>query len=110
MSLIGQVASERDAEVRRKVDALAAVKPALRAYARAHGGHFILYGSAARGEIRFHSDVDLLVDFPKDADGDAWDFAESLCVSHGLKPDVMRRAWCKDSFVDHIMRDAEVIG
>ncbi len=66
MPSIGKVASERDAEVRRKVDALAAVKPALSAYARAHGGYFILYGSAARGEMRFHSDVDLLVDFAKD--------------------------------------------
>jgi predicted nucleotidyltransferase len=31
------------------------------------GGHFLLYGSAARGDLRDDSDVDLLLDFPDDS-------------------------------------------
>ena len=103
------VASIRDAETKRRQEAVGAIKPALRGYARAHGGRFILYGSAARGEMRFHSDVDLLVDFPEGAEAEAWNFVESLCVSHGLEPDLNRVSWCKASFLRHVMPEAEVI-
>ncbi|HUP69129.1 MAG TPA: nucleotidyltransferase domain-containing protein [Acidimicrobiales bacterium] len=37
------------------------------AVARHHGGHIRLFGSAARGDDRFDSDVDLLVDFDEES-------------------------------------------
>lgn len=97
------------AEATRRQEAVEALKPILRAYARAHHGRFYIYGSAARHAMRAHSDVDVLVDFAEDAEAEAWNFAEDICVAHGLTPDIMRRSWSKASFLDHIMQDAEEI-
>ena len=54
-----------------------------------------LYGSAARGTIKYDSDVDLLLDFPDDALTDAWDFAETACWDRELEPDLLPVGWCK---------------
>lgn len=40
-------------EAARRSEAVAALRPVLTAYARAHGGRFLLYGSAARGCIKY---------------------------------------------------------
>ncbi len=50
--------------------------------ARTAGG-FLLFGSAARGEMRFDSDVDILVDFPPDA----WRDPLELCRAGLLGPE-----------------------
>lgn len=96
------------AEAARRQQAVAALKPALTAYARAHNGRFWLYGSAARGDMRYHSDVDILVDFAPDQDAGAWEFAERACFDRRLTPDLTRRVWCRQAFLDHIMADAEL--
>jgi predicted nucleotidyltransferase len=98
------------AAVERKCQALDAMRPALRSYARAHCGRFLLFGSAARGTLRRDSDVDILTDFPEHETAAAWNFAERACWDRGLDPDVMPRAWCKADFLAHIERDIEVIG
>jgi predicted nucleotidyltransferase len=95
------------AEATRRQQAVKALKPALRAYARAHRCRFYLFGSAARQQMRAHSDVDILVDFAEDEEADAWSFAEDACAARSLAPDIMRRSWSKQSFLDHIMKDAE---
>ena len=97
------------AEAARRQRAVAAMKPDLAAYARPHGGRFWLFGSAARGTMRYHSDVDILVDFAEDQEADAWNFVERICHNRGLTPDVMRRSWAKQAFLDHITADAEII-
>ena len=58
----------------RKTRALAARRaahdrllPRLADEAARYGGRYILFGSAARGELRANSDVDLLADFPRSA-------------------------------------------
>lgn len=78
-------------------------------YARQHGGRFALYGSVARGDHRFDSDVDILVDFPDREESGAWDFVETACRRLGLKVDV--RSWRTASarFLQHIQRDMKVI-
>ena len=43
-------------------EAVAALRNRLREYARSHGGRFLLYGSAARGDLRFDSDIDMLIE------------------------------------------------
>ncbi|MBV9248595.1 MAG: nucleotidyltransferase domain-containing protein [Acetobacteraceae bacterium] len=68
---------------------------ALTAYAREHGGRFLLFGSAARGTMRYDSDVDILVDFPPDTLDHAWNFAERACWDRRLDPDILPFAWAR---------------
>lgn len=109
MERIVTLPERKAAEAQRRQQAVASLRPVLAAYARAHGGRFLLYGSAARGEMRYDSDVDILVDFPEDQDAAAWDFAGQACWERGLEPDLMRRAWCKESFLAHVAPDIEPI-
>ncbi len=102
--------TERKAtEAARRAAAVEALVPLLSAYARDHGGRFLLFGSAARGQMKFQSDVDLLIDFPEDAFGAAWDFAENACWDRGLEPDLLPYGGCKAAFLDHIAPDMKVL-
>ena len=65
-------------EAERRQRAVEDLRVALAEYARAHGGRFLLFGSAARGTMRYDSDVDILVDFRGEELDDAWAFAERL--------------------------------
>lgn len=89
--------------------AVAELEPLLTQYAHEHGGSFVLFGSAARGDMRQHSDVDILVDFPLEAELDAWLFAETLCFERGLRPDIHIRAWCADRFVRRVQAEGHVL-
>ena len=80
-------------ELGRKLAAVAELKSALAAYAREHGGRFILFGSAARREMRPDSDVDILIDFPVELEMKAADFAEREGRRRGLEPDVLPIHW-----------------
>ncbi|MXW85316.1 MAG: DNA polymerase subunit beta, partial [Boseongicola sp. SB0667_bin_21] len=51
----------------------------LSSHARRHGGRFLVFGSAARGDMRHDSDIDILVDFPPEMELDAVIFAEEAC-------------------------------
>ncbi len=97
------------AERARRRAAVAQLKRDLAAYGAAHGGWFVLYGSAARDTMRHDSDVDILTDFPPDADDDAWVFAEDSCWRLRLTPDIRPKAWCSRRFLDHIEKDALVL-
>ncbi len=92
-------------EGRCKTDALLAVKPALKSYAIAHQGRFMLYGSAARGSMRYRSDVDILLDFSSDQRRAARNFVEYVCLEQRLETNIMLLAWCEDEFLDHIRPD-----
>jgi predicted nucleotidyltransferase len=97
----------RVAEIRR---ALAVLRERLAEYARVHGGRFLLYGSAARDELRYDSDVDLVLDFPPQTDSDAWRFAEEACWDLKLEPDIIPAAWCKPVFLERVRKEAVTIG
>lgn len=90
------------AAVSKAVLGIAALKIDLLQYAVEHGGNFMIYGSAARRDMRFGGDVDILVDFSPSAEADAWRFAEDACYKYGLVPDVKPKSLCTDRFVDHI--------
>jgi predicted nucleotidyltransferase len=96
-------------EAERRQRSVDDLRAALTEYARAHFGRFLLFGSAARGTMRYNSDVDILTDFPEAETSSAWNFAERACWDRGLDPDVMPRCWCKDDFLAHIERDIEVL-
>jgi predicted nucleotidyltransferase len=109
MQRIITLTERKTAEAARRAAALEAIAPLLAAYAREHGGRFLLFGSAARGQMKYHSDVDLLVDFPDEAFGAAWDFAENACWDRGLEPDLLPYRGCKPAFLNHIAPDLRVL-
>jgi hypothetical protein len=109
MQRIVTITERKAAEAARRTEAVAALLPVLSEYARAHGGRFLLFGSAARGQMKFTSDVDLLLDFPGAAFGAAWDFAEGACWDRGLEPDLLPYGGCKPAFLDHIAADLRVL-
>lgn len=85
------------------------LKVELAHYARQHGGRFALYGSVARGDHRFDSDVDILVDFPDSEESDAWHFVEAACRRLELKADLRFWRTASARFLHHIERDMRVI-
>ncbi len=105
MERIVTLTDRKNAEAARRQSAVATLVPILTDYARTHGGRFLLFGSAARGTMAYHSDVDILIDFPEDTAGDAWNFAETACWDLRLEPDLMPYSWCKQDFRDHIAPD-----
>lgn len=110
MQPIVTLPERKAAEAARRRAAVEALMPVLGAYARARGGQFLLFGSAARGTMRYNSDVDLLLDFPPEAQNDAWGFAERACWDLGLEPDILPCGGCKPAFLEHIAPDMKVLG
>lgn len=109
MNRIVTLAERKTAAVERKRQAMEALRPLLSNYARDRGERFLLFGSAARDELRVHSDVDIVVDFPRPLTDDAWIFAEEDCRTCGLTPDIRPRTWCSPSFLRHIEPEIEVL-
>lgn len=75
------------AKVARMEAAVETLAAELAAYAREHGGRFILFGSAARGEMRHDSDADIMVDFPEAHGWEPLFFAEDWARAQDLKYD-----------------------
>ena len=102
--------NERKAkEAERRRLAVTELREVLAAYAREHGGRYLLFGSAARGEMRYNSDVDILVDFPGRALNEAWNFAERACWDRKLDPDITSFTWCRERFLARITPDLQVL-
>lgn len=78
-------------------------------FARAHGGRYLLFGSLARGAVRHDSDVDLLLDFPPEAEAEAWRFAEGTLAEMGMAADIMPMGWCKPAFLAKVLPGAKVL-
>jgi predicted nucleotidyltransferase len=97
-------------EAGRRVSAVRAIFERLRQYAQSKGGRFLLYGSTARGETGFDSDIDLLLDFPADLEADAWRFVEEVCAAHGMEADIKPLAWCTPQFAAQVTMQAVVLG
>jgi predicted nucleotidyltransferase len=110
MDGIVTLAERKAAEATRRQRAVTELRRILDAYARAHGGRFLLFGSAARGQMRYDSDVDILVEFPPDQHAAAWNFAERACWDRRLDPDITPSAWCRDDFLALVRPKAEVLG
>ncbi len=103
------LAERKTEEAARRSRAVDGLRGVLVAYARDHGGQFLLFGPAARGGMRYHSDVDVLLDFPPTGQAAAWRFVETICGEHGLEADIMPVAWCDARFLDHIRPDIVVL-
>ena len=104
------LAQRKAGRVDRLYEAVATLRDRLERYAHTHGGRFLLYGSAARGEMRYDSDIDLLLDFPEDRLSEAWRYAEDLCRDLGLQPDLCPLAWCSAEFVARVRAHTVTLG
>lgn len=109
MQRIITLPERKAAEAARRTAAVESLVPVLAAYARAHGGRYLLFGSAARGTMTYHSDVDILMDFTDDGLDEAWRFAETACWDRALEPDLMPYRWCKTVFLNHVSPDVRVL-
>ncbi len=99
----------KQAKVARMTAALALLERELAAYAREHGGRFILFGSAARGEMRHDSDVDILADFPSDVAWDAVGFATDRAADLALLPDVQPMGLSGRSLRERVTKEGRVL-
>jgi predicted nucleotidyltransferase len=102
-----------DERKKARIDAIrtgfAVLRERLAAYGRAHGGTFIVYGSAVSGKLHIESDIDVLADFPPERMAGALSFVEATCADLDLKADVQPKSWCTTEFIDRIQRSALVL-
>ena len=101
--------SRKRAEAERRGRIADTLATDLSVFARDHGGRFILYGSLARGEARYDSDVDLLIYFPPAFEGAAWRMAEDLCSRLDIELDIEPVAWCDPAFLAKVLAKARLI-
>jgi hypothetical protein len=85
------------------------VRQALHDYARQRGGRFIIFGSVARDEARYDSDMDIAVDFPAPLETAAWYFAEQLCIEHGITPDIHALDDLRSEIRERALREGDVV-
>ncbi len=90
--------------------ALARLELRLAEAAARYGGRYRLFGSAARGEMRPDSDVDLLADFSRQNVSQAIRAAEDACEELGLRCDIVDQAWCSPTFLRRVLPGAKVLG
>jgi predicted nucleotidyltransferase len=109
MDRIVTLTERKAAEAERRRRAVESLRTVLTDYARTHGGRFLLFGSAARGTMRYDSDVDILVDFPPDALDDAWSSAEHACLERRLDPDITPFSSCRGRFRERVTPDLQVL-
>jgi predicted nucleotidyltransferase len=109
MTLVQTLAERKRArveEIRAGIDVL---RKKLTEYGRAHGGKFLMFGSAVNGGLHYDSDVDILVDFDDVGVGAALDFVETACARLELIAGVQPKAWCKEEFIARIAPGSLVI-
>jgi predicted nucleotidyltransferase len=93
-------------EAARRAEAAERIALRLQTYACENDGRYVLFGSAARGEMKFDSDIDVLVDFPEDQMRDAMNAAEDFCEAEGLPYDVLPFETRSRSFLDRVLPTA----
>lgn len=90
-------------EAARRDAAASRVAEALRAYASAVGGRFVLFGSFVDRRMRYDSDLDILIDFPADRIAEAWDLVERTCAEADIEPIIRDTATSKPAFVERVL-------
>lgn len=101
--MIITVSERKERRLSRLRDNINVIRSELADYGREHGGRFVLFGSIARGDFRYNSDIDILVDFPSDLERQAWRFAETLCTDHSVLPDIHLASETTDPLMSRIV-------
>jgi len=79
---------------------------------RYHVRELAVFGSAARGDIRPDSDIDLLVEFEPDARIGLFKFVameQELAALFGRKVDLVTKPGLKPWIRPHVLRDAKIL-
>ena len=97
---VATLQSRKMAEAARRQTAAAGIVEKLRSYAVREGGRYIVFGSSISGEMRYDSDIDVLVEFPSEKAAAATVYVEDLYQEHAIPPDVLHAATTKDEFVN----------
>ncbi len=103
------IGARKERQLAQLLSSVEQVKAELSAHARRHGGRYVLFGSVARGEARFDSDLDILVDFPGGYARRAWFHAERACVDHGIRPDIHLASEVGGALMARVLRDGIVL-
>lgn len=103
------ISERKRREAARRSEAAARIASRLLEYAKAEGGRFLLFGSAARGTMRYSSDFDVLVDFPLDREPEAFRYLEELCDAEGLDLDALSLRTMSERFLERNEADLRVL-
>lgn len=95
--------------VRRRVEALRSVRVHVADLERRYGGRFWLFGSAARGDVRGDSHIDLIADFPTEVEFKVFDEAERVCAETGVTCDIVEKRICSEEFPAIVSPDLRAI-
>lgn len=102
-----------EARKKRRLERLTAsvehIRGELSEYAHRRGGRFILFGSVARGQHRFDSDLDIVVDFPATSEREAWFHAEKICTDHHVRPDIHLASEASKDLMTRVSREGVVL-
>jgi predicted nucleotidyltransferase len=97
----------------RAIDPKSVSRAALAAFARRHGVLFLaVFGSAARGELKTTSDVDVMMDLPADSPAGLFEqvrMASELEALFGRRVDLVTRASLKPRVRETVEREAFVL-
>ena len=108
--MISTVANRKKLKECRMRSEVERVKEALSSYVARHaGGGFVVFGSSARDEMRYDSDLDILVDFPAESERNAWEYAERMCIEHGIKPDLHLASEASSELLDRVYQEGSTI-
>ena len=101
---------ERDAHaLARRRASIAAAMGLLEIEAPLHGGHYRVFGSAAKDEIHSCSDLDILAEFPRESTPRAIRAAERICREHGVPCDVLDRFLCTSGFLQFALPGSRLL-
>ena len=103
--MVTTVAMRKEQKLARLRAAIEQVEADLSDFAIRHGGQFVIFGSAARGELRHDSDLDILVAFPPAMEREARHHAEGTAHRHGVILDVHLVSEASPDLLDRIKRD-----
>jgi predicted nucleotidyltransferase len=104
------VAERKEKEAARRRAAAEEIVRILSAFAREHGGKFLVFGSAAKDRIGPDSDFDVIVDFPHTAETPAIEYVEDICRTYRIPADIHARSTTKSVFVERVSAHALVLG
>ena len=109
MASIVTISEREHRAIAARREALADAEARLAVEATRHGGQYLMFGSAATGEIHPKSDLDLLADFPRDTVSEAIRAAERICLELKLPCDVLDQAACKSTFLQFVLPQSRPI-
>lgn len=107
--MVATIAERKAERVARLERSVASAMQRLATYAAAHAGRFVVFGSAARGDMHYDSDFDIIVDFPSADERQARAFAEATSHALGLRPDLVLIADASPALMERVERDAVIL-